>query len=94
MNNISLLLAEAKPLYFIRKRKKKQVRFLAGTFAFLAITVLFPLQKEPVSYESLNSLYADLYDTTVFEGYFGISEESSFQKIGLPTDEYGLLKVI
>jgi hypothetical protein len=93
MNDISALLAEAKPLYFARKRRKQQVKVLFGTVACLVVAFLLPMKKEPASYEGLNTLYADLYDSTVFEKNFGIIEEPTLKKTGLPTDEYGLLKV-
>lgn len=84
MDEISKLLKEAKPLYFARKRRNNRIKAtLCMLICVLGIGLYYPKQS---SYET---------------GYFWFEEtaypnegSSYVENMGLPTDEYGLLKVV
>ena len=82
-NDISMLIKEAKPLYFARKRRNNVMKSVGITLLCIGFINLF----------SSSSGY--IYD------YDGLNEEiyltengSVIQEMGLPVDEYGLLKVV
>lgn len=77
MDNISELLREAKPLYFERKKHKIRNK--------IAISVMLPM----------------IFGAMLFVGgnvcnqmeFSLLNSNSVLSEMGLPTDEYGLLKV-
>lgn len=82
MNDISTLLQEAKPLYFKRKKQRRQLRSFAA--AILCVCTV--------------SVFSYRFDTEY--SYYNIEEElyltengGFIEDMGLPTDEFGLLKV-
>ena len=79
MESISELLQEAKPLYFERKRRHKQIRAAVFSIAVVCISFFSVMNFETGNFvANLNSTS----DTSV------ISEE-----YGLPVDDYGLLSI-
>ena len=85
-NDISLLLKEAKPLYFARKRQKKQIWAVSAMFAcLLFISPFFILAK--------NTAY--VYNFDGMDDEINLTQNGSvIEDMGLPTDEYGLLRII
>lgn len=79
MNDISKLLKEAKPLYHERKRRNKQIKSL---LAILICIGGFSLYNQP---NNLNfNIDEELY----------LAETGGFvEDLGLPIDDFGLLKV-
>ena len=95
MTDISTLLQEAKPLYFKRKKKRKQIKIVSAICA----CVLFVNLMQGVNYgrqqtynTELDTFYAYLYEPTSFynetDDYVD-NEDSVF-----PVDEYGLITVV
>lgn len=84
MDEISKLLKEAKPLYFARKRRNNRIKAtLCMLICVLGLGLYYPKQ---------NSYDAGYY---WFEETSYLAEDSSYvENLGLPTDEYGLLKVV
>ena len=85
MSDISELLKEAKPLYFERKRRRKQIK---ATLAMLVCVVMMS-SLWPQKYES----YTLLSDTEFENKVAQIQNGSVIEDLGLPVDEYGLLVV-
>ena len=83
MNDISKLLQEAKPLYFARKRRNRNLKSVAAMLlCVLALQMFYP--KSDV-----------VYDYYTLENEIYLTENGSvIEDMGLPTDEYGLLKVV
>ncbi|MBE6447852.1 MAG: hypothetical protein E7018_00940 [Alphaproteobacteria bacterium] len=82
MDDISLIIKEAKPLYFARKRRRNAIKSIIATVAIMWVGVL---AYNPVSHNS----YHYYWDTE-----FAVSDTPScIEEMGLPTDEYGLLLV-
>lgn len=79
MEEISQILKEAKPLYF--KRKKRQEITKKCLFAIMPI-IFFSCALLPFTYTN-NSNEISYYT----------SSTSIVEQMGLPTDDYGLLKV-
>lgn len=79
MTDISTLLKEAKPLYFKKKRQRRQFQ---ACLAILFCLGGFSLFNHPIGVNIENEDEFYVTDTG------GIIEE-----MGLPTDDYGLLKV-
>ena len=84
-DDISLLIKEAKPLYFARKRRRKQI----GSLSIMAICLLLT---SPFLMNDGNQAYIYNFD--------GLDEEINLTQngtviadMGFPTDEYGLLKI-
>ena len=85
-NDISLLIKEAKPLYFAKKRQKKQIAALSTMFACMLFISPFLLQSTDNSY---------IYDFDGMDEEINLTQNGSIiEDMGLPTDEYGLLRVI
>lgn len=88
MENISSLIKEAKPLYFTRKRRRRQ---MAGTFMLLAVMFglggIFPMTQNNASYEYY------LLSENEFNSVHSAATGSSIEEIGMPVDDYGLLMV-
>ena len=82
-DDISKLIREAKPLYFARKRFRQR---MTSAFAVLlcVCTFQFLSPNHEVSYNYF-SLENEIYLT---------QNGSVIEDMGLPTDEYGLLKVV
>ena len=82
MQDISDLIKEAKPLYFKRKRRNKVIKI--GSSILTAVVLAFALlpQSQDYSYSS----YWNLGETEY-------QQISSIEEMGLPVDDYGLLKV-
>lgn len=87
MDDISKLLKEAKPLYFSRKRRNNQIKSGLALVVCAAFLGIFYSQSATYSDESVYGYY--FYGTE-----YNLSDnESVIEKMGLPTDEYGLLMV-
>lgn len=82
MTDISDLIKEAKPLYFKRKRRNRIIKTSLPVFAVAALFFAFSPQPSDYSY----SQYWDL-------GENEFQQTSVIEEMGLPTDDYGLLKV-
>lgn len=82
-DDISKLLKEAKPLYFARKRRNRSLKSVAAMLlCVLALQMFYP--KSGV-----------VYDYYTLENEIYLTENGSvIEDMGLPTDEYGLLKVV
>lgn len=83
MQDISDLIKEAKPLYFKRKRRNRIVKI--GGSALVGVLLLFAFipQSDTYSYGD----FWDLGETTEYQ------QVSIIEDMGLPVDDYGLLKV-
>jgi hypothetical protein len=82
MQDISKLIAEAKPLYFARKKRKQRMAAWGVTMACVALLWVTVPQKTSAD----NSYIWDVDDTE--------SEVASYvENLGLPVDDYGLLLV-
>lgn len=82
MTDISDLIKEAKPLYFKRKRRNQVVKFGGSVLAVAMLMFAFWPQNYDYSYSS----YWDLG-----EGEY--QQISYIEDMGLPVDDFGLLKV-
>ena len=80
MENISLLIKEAKPLYFKKKARKQKIKYSA-------IVVVCLLMFFSVPNNSSNYDYTD-------EEIDYLSSGSIIEDMGLPFDDYGLLVVV
>ena len=79
MFDISTLLQEAKPLYHERKKRRKQIQ--------ACLLVLFCLGGYSLTYRP-----ADL-NFNIDEELYLTETGGAIEDLGLPTDDYGLLKV-
>lgn len=85
-NDISLLIKEAKPLYFARKRQKKQIATLSTMFVCMLFVSPFFMNNSDNSY---------IYDFDGMDEEINLTQNGSIiEDMGLPTDEYGLLRII
>lgn len=82
MQDISDLIKEAKPLYFKRKRRNNIIKVASSALAVVMLVFAFSPQNNDYSY----SPYWDL-------GENEYQQISSIEEMGLPVDDYGLLKV-
>lgn len=83
MQDISTLIKEAKPLYFARKKRKKQIFSVVAMFVCVAvISALMPKK-----YQVDDMYYWDLGIE------HSVSEQSYVENLGFPVDDYGLLWV-
>ena len=80
MDNISQLIKEAKPLYFARKRRRRQVKAGLAMLAVVWGLSWFYPQKAAVYYD---------YDSETYQAVNG----SVIEDMGLPVDDLGLLMV-
>lgn len=81
MEDISLIIKEAKPLYFARKRRNRIIKGAMGVMAccfLINISLLKPRE--------------EFYDSWTQEIYM-TENGSVIEDMGLPVDEYGLLMV-
>ncbi len=83
MDDISVLIREAKPLYLARKRRRQVIKSALAMAAvmWIGLASLWPVQRQayPYYWDSEFSLSGD--------------ETSVVEDLGLPTDEYGFLMV-
>lgn len=82
MENISALIREARPLYFSRKRRNNRIKVGLAVIACTAMISLFYPRNYTYS-------YTDEWTETIHMTENG----SIIEDMGLPVDEYGLLKV-
>ena len=82
MQCISDLIKEAKPLYFRRKRRNNAIK-ISGSLLTLGLLVFAFLPN------SNKSSYSDYWDL----GESEYQQISAIEEMGLPVDDYGLLKV-
>ena len=81
MDNISQLIKEAKPLYFARKKRRRQIKSgLAVIAVVLGLSWFYP-QNTVFYYDDLDS---EIYQTV---------NGSVIEDMGLPVDDLGLLMV-
>lgn len=84
-DDISKLLKEAKPLYFVRKRRNNRLKAIAAMFVGVAMLGSF----YPKNNEQFDSFGYYFMGSEV-----AVSENTSvIEEMGLPTDDYGLLMV-
>ena len=91
MTDISMLIKEAKPLYYKRKKQRQLIKNISvGVSMSLLLGVLAMNQIAPKTlYPELDEHYVCLYDDSSYDSYFQLlAEEDIF-----PTDEYGLILV-
>lgn len=92
MEDISNLIQEAKPLYFARKKRRRQIKAIGtvlGCF-LIAQTAFMITNKSDMG--QLDGLYTYLYDNASFDKSFAFAITTSDSEI--PVDEYGLLAVL
>jgi len=87
MDNISKLLKEAKPLYL---KRKKRNRIIKQTLLTVTVCVFAILPFVPQSPQTPTYTYGEWLDEQIYQ----TAEGSVIQEMGLPVDDYGLLKVI
>ena len=83
MDDISDLLKEAKPLYFLRKRIRNLTK-AAGVLSIAAFLAMGAFQREDTyvyDFDNMSSTISMLQDG------------SAIEDLGLPTDEYGFLRI-
>ncbi len=82
-DDVSKLLKEAKPLYFARKRRNRNLKSAAAMLLCVLTLQMFYPKSDVV------------YDYYTLENEIYLTENGSvIEDMGLPTDEYGLLKVV
>lgn len=85
MDDISVLIREAKPLYFARRKRNKRIKAALCSLVLLLGIGSFYLKSDG---------YTMSYDCYLFGTEFSVSENLSvIEEMGLPVDEYGLLMV-
>ena len=83
MQDISDLIREAKPLYFARKKRHNRIKSsLAVLGCCFLVFAVWP-DKKPVDTYSFWNL-----------GYTESQKATYVENLGLPVDDYGLLKVV
>ena len=81
--DISLLIKEAKPLYFARKRRNNVIK--SAMAMLVCVLMLSWLSPRNYAYE-----YSDVWASEIY-----LTENGSvIEDMGLPVDEYGLLAVV
>ena len=82
-DDISLLIKEAKPLYFARKRRNRVIKStLVMMLCVLGLHIYNPSSDYIYDYDGLS------------EQIYLTENGSIIEDMGLPVDEYGLLKVV
>ena len=91
MTDISMLIKEAKPLYYKRKKQRQIIKNVSvGVSMSLLLGVLAINQIAPKTiYPELDEHYVCLYDDSSYESYFQLTAEEDI----FPIDEYGLILV-
>ena len=82
MTDISVLIKEAKPLYFKRKRRNQALKTSLPVLALATLFFSFTPRYE-------NDIYSQYWDL----GEGEIQQTGIIEEMGLPTDDYGFLKV-
>ena len=84
MEDISTLIKEAKPLYFKRKRLHNQIKAFALMFVcVVGLSLVYPKD------------FTHTYDFDNLDNELNLTQTGSvIEDLGLPTDEYGLLRVV
>ena len=83
-DDISLLIKEAKPMYFARKRRRHQIATVSTMFLMLLLAV-------PSFMLETNEF---VYDFDGMDEEINLTQSGSvIDEMGLPTDEYGLLRI-
>lgn len=85
MDRIDELLSEAKPYYKARKRNRRLMGVCSTLGAFVLVCGL--------SLSTFHQTQSPIYDLWIDEIYQA-ENGSVIEDMGLPTDEYGLLKVV
>lgn len=81
--DISKLIKEAKPLYFARKRRHRVIKSALGiVICAIGLHMYTPSVNYSYDYDGLS------------EGIYLTENGSIIEDMGLPVDEYGLLKVV
>ena len=94
MDNFSVLLKEAKPLYFARKRRKRQLTVALPLAICSCIAAACFVNVSSVDKAGeIDALYASIYDSGQFDKMFA-SVDSVIAEMGLPVDEFGLLAAL
>ncbi len=96
MSDISTLLQEAKPLYFKRKKRRRQLKIAAGVVGCLMVGVLVAgaPKLRPMSTNDFDMFYAYLYDDTAYQRIVGTSDSYNYDSDSLWFDGYELAQVI
>lgn len=84
MNNISLLIREAKPLYFARKRRRNQLKVALAIF-ICAVGLSWFSPREAGYLYDFNDTEQEIYLT---------ENGSVIEEMGLPVDADGFLKIV
>lgn len=94
MTDISTLLQEAKPLYFARKKRRRQLRAAGLGAACLMAAYLLPTQigSIPQASGDMETFYAYLYEPSYMDNRLNAFQENDWEAF-IPTDEYGLVAV-
>lgn len=92
MDDISKLIQEAKPLYFKRKKRRHQMRGIAGALGCFLIAYMTFMPFSGNYKENLDSFYAYLYDDESFEQLLADASKNMNETVLL--DEYGLMAVL
>lgn len=88
MDEISKLLKEAKPLYFARKKKRRQIKSVtAMLLCVVMLGIFYPRGDNSPILSYSDMFYA--YENEMIQAENG----SVIEDMGLPVDEYGLLMV-
>lgn len=94
MTDISTLLKEAKPLYFTRKKRRRQMRAAGfGCACLLAAYLMVPFGQSNKYVPEMESLYAYLYEPVSMDAQIGGVQKESWDSY-IPIDEYGLVAVL
>ncbi len=96
MSDISTLLQEAKPLYFKRKKRRRQIKTVAGVAACMMIGILLAGLPHPMpdSSNNFDAFYAYLYDDTAYDELVGTNDSDNMDYGSFWSDTYGLVQVI
>ncbi len=92
MSDISKLLQEAKPLYFKRKKCRRQFKIATTVAGCLMIGVLVTglSNRSSVSLSNLDTFYTYLYDDTAYNELLGTDELIHLNNDCLLWEEYEL----
>ena len=87
MQNISNLIQEAKPLYFTRKRRRKQIKTTLCSLVLLIGLGMFYPQTTNIDYGYM------LISENEYNYLQNTGDGSCIEDMGMPVDDYGLLMV-
>lgn len=87
MDDVSKLLQEAKPLYFARKRRNRQIKYTLCTLVLLAGIGSF-------NFTAPTTSYSEEFWPLGWEQQISSTEPASIiEEMGLPVDDFGLLMI-